>query len=184
MSGLGVGFVVEGFVTVLLGVTVGYCVVLDRRLQRFRKDEGAIRQTVVDLAMATERAETAIAGLRNTIAEADGSLSDRLRLAERFAGEFDRKLKSGDEVLSRIMQIVHASRAIQSAVSENAAVTAEPIAAIAPEEPAPVAAPDPADEARAHRLADTLASARAMAERIRARRLPPLGAAAPEPSAA
>lgn len=183
MSGVGVGLVVEGLVTVLLGVTVGYCVILDRRLQRFRKDEGAIRQTVVDLALATERAETAIAGLRNTIADAEGSLSDRLRSAERFATEFDRKLKSGDEVLSRIMQIVHASRAIQTAVAE-VEPAAQPLAAIAPETPAPAIMPDPADEARASRLADTLASARAMAERIRARRLPPLGEAVPEPSAA
>lgn len=155
MSGVGLGLVVEGLVTVLLAVTVGYCVMLDRRLQRFKKDEGSIRQTVVELSLATERAEHAIAGLRNTVADADGSLSDRLRAAERFTAEFDRKLKSGDEVLGRINQIVTASRG--TAVAESAVVADEPVKV---------------DEARASRLADTLASARAMAERIRARRLP------------
>ena len=170
MSGLGLGLAVEGLVTVLLAITVGYCVMLDRRLQRFKKDEGSIRQTVVELALATERAEHAIAGLRNTVADADGSLTDRLRAAERFTAEFDHKLRSGDEILSRIMQIVSASR--------TAAAAEAPIIGIEPRQPEKI------EDQRASRLADTLASARAMADRIRARRLPALADAGPEPTAA
>ena len=155
--GMGLGLAVEGLVTVLLGVTVGYCFLLDKRLQRFRKDEGGIRQTVVELGLATDRAEVAISGLRNTIADADHSLAERLRAAELFAIEFDRKMKSGDEVLGRIMKIVSTARLEVQAH--------EP-------EPDPVPSIEVAQtEARAGRLADTLASARAMADRVRARRL-------------
>ena len=170
MSGLGLGLAVEGLVTVLLAITVGYCVMLDRRLQQFKKDEGSIRQTVIELAMATERAEHAIAGLRNTVSDADGSLTDRLRAAERFTAEFDHKLKSGDEILTRIMQIVSASR--------SAAMVETPV------EPVAVKQAEKIEDQRANRLADTLASARAMADRIRARRLPGLADAGQEPTAA
>ncbi|MBY0612159.1 MAG: chemotaxis protein [Beijerinckiaceae bacterium] len=170
MSGMGLGLAVEGLVTVLLGVTVGYCFILDKRLQRFRKDEGTIRQTVVELSLATERAEQAISGLRNTIAEADGNLAQRLRAAEHFSAEFDAKMKSGDEVLGRIMKIVATARL---ASGEQPA-------------PAPVVkiAEEPQQEIRANRLADTLASARAMADRVRTRRFPLAQAAGHEHSAA
>ena len=161
MSGMSLGLAVEGLVTVLLGVTVGYCFILDKRLQRFRKDEGTIRQTVVELSLATERAEQAISGLRNTIAEADGNLAHRLHAAERFSLEFDAKMKSGDEVLGRIMKIVATARL---------AANEQPV-------PVPlVKAFEPEEEIRSNRLADTLASARAMADRVRARRFSPVEA--------
>ncbi len=161
MSGVGLGLVIESLVTVLLAITVGYCVMLDKRLRRFRADEGGIRQTVVDLAMATERAENAIAGLRNTLAEADGSLSQRLRAAESFSAELDQQLKSGGQVLSRITQIVATSRmaASQQEAADAAVSSVEEVEEL------------PLQETRANRLAEMLATARAMAERARHRQI-------------
>ncbi len=153
MSGVGLGFAVEAMVTILLAVTVGYCIMLDKRLRRFRSDEKGMRQTVVDLALTTERAEHAIAGLRSTLEEADGSLSQRLRAAEAFTAELDAQIKSGDHVLSRIAKIVASSRqAADATVSTDA-----PVVNIA----------QSAEESRTNRLADMLASARAMADRSR-----------------
>ncbi len=159
MSGIALGLAVEGLVTVLLGVTVGYCFVLDKRLKRFRADEGGIRQTVVELGIATDRAEKAISGLRNTISEAESSLTQRLRSAEHLSMQLDSRLRSGDEVLARITKIVASTRLAAGDSREMAAPISEP-------------APMP-EENRAHRLADTLATARAMAERVRSRRFPP-----------
>ncbi len=149
MSGISLSFVVEALVTVLLGVTVWYCFMLDKRLKRFRADEKGMRQTVVDLALATERAESAIGGLRSVLTEADGSLVQRLRSAEAFTRELDAQLKSGDRVLSRISKIVASSR--QAASNDN---------------PLDEASTDaPHTETRSDRLADMLAAARAMSER-------------------
>ncbi len=149
MSGVGMGFAVEALVTVLLGVTVWYCFMLDKRLRRFRADEKGMRQTVVDLALATERAEGAISGLRSVLTEADGSLVQRLRSAEAFTRELDAQLKSGDLVLSRISKIVASSR--QAAGNDNPANE--------------IVAETPREETRSDRLADMLAAAKAMAER-------------------
>jgi hypothetical protein len=155
MSGMGLGLVVESLVTVLLGVTVAYCILLDKRLRSFKADESGMRQTVVELALATERAEKAISGLRTIITEADGSLTQRLRSAEAFTKELDGKLQSGDAVLSRIMKIV---------------ATAKLAATESSEPPKFAAQQRETEETRAIRLAETLATARAMAERSQQRR--------------
>ena len=149
MSGIGLGFAVEALVTVLLGVTVWYCFMLDKRLKRFRADEKGMRQTVVDLALATERAEGAIGGLRSVLTEADGSLVQRLRSAEAFTRELDAQLKSGDQVLSRIAKIVASSRQATGSDTNVEYVAVE----------------TPREETRSDRVADLLAAARAMSER-------------------
>lgn len=105
-----VGFIIEFVVAVLLAFTVGYCILLDRRLQRLRADEKGMRQTVVDLGLATERAERAIDGLRHVLAECDRTLGDRLRAAEGASVELDAAVRSGDEVLERIGRIVSTAR--------------------------------------------------------------------------
>ncbi|MGL4636750.1 MAG: DUF6468 domain-containing protein [Beijerinckiaceae bacterium] len=104
------GLLIELAVIVLLGFTVTYCIILDRRLQRLRADETSMRQTVVDLGMATERAERAIDSLRTTLAECDKTLGERVRAAESASTELNDCIKSGDEVLGRIGRIVTSAK--------------------------------------------------------------------------
>jgi hypothetical protein len=111
-----IGIVIEFAVVILLGFTVAYCIILDRRLQRLRADEKSMRQTVVDLGLATERAERAIDGLRQAHADCDQTLGERLRAAESASAELGDSIRSGDEVLGRISRIVStAKRAVSEA---------------------------------------------------------------------
>ncbi|MFM9975892.1 MAG: DUF6468 domain-containing protein [Beijerinckiaceae bacterium] len=100
------GFVIELVVVVLLGFTVAYCIILDRRLQRLRSDETSMRQTVVDLGLATERAERAIDGLRQGLSRWEGEFGARMKAAEAANSELEDTIKAGDEVLDRISRIV------------------------------------------------------------------------------
>ncbi|MCA3669401.1 MAG: chemotaxis protein, partial [Methylobacterium sp.] len=50
MSGQ-LGLMIELIVGGLLVVTIGYCVLLDRRLRAMRADETVIRKTINDLSM-------------------------------------------------------------------------------------------------------------------------------------
>ena len=110
------GFIIELAVVVLLGFTVTYCVILDRRLQGLRMDEKSMRQTVVDLGLATERAERAIDGLRHIISECDSTLGQRLTAAKNTSADLQDSIKSGDDVLDRIGRIVtSAKRAVSDA---------------------------------------------------------------------
>lgn len=104
------GLVLESFVAILLMVAIGYCAVLDRRLQRIRLNEADMRKTVQDLGGATERAERAVENLRAAIDECDSALADRLRAAERQSQELASQVRAGGDVISRISRIVGAGR--------------------------------------------------------------------------
>jgi Domain of unknown function (DUF6468) len=147
-----VGLVIELMVVGLLCVTIGYCMVLDKRLRAVRADEAVMRKTVVELSTATERAERAIDSLRHTLGDCDRTLAERLRVAERYTADLEDQIRTGDEVLGRI------SRIVSSAV-EGPAPGAAPLAAPAP---APVARP-------ASRIRDTLAAAQALAAQAQTR---------------
>ena len=101
---------VEGLVAVLLVLTIGYCILLDRRLQRLRADEANLRATISELLTATEIAERAILGLKETASDCDKSLAQRLREAEFFSREIEKEIGEGEKLLNRIIRITQAAR--------------------------------------------------------------------------
>jgi Domain of unknown function (DUF6468) len=139
------GMAIETLVAILLMLTIGYCILLNKRLTRLKADEQALKATISELITATEIAERAIAGLKLTVRDCDQNLGERLRTAERFSADMERQLMAGEEVLHRLVRIVSASR------GEPVPVPAEP--------PAP-SMPDP------HAM---VAAAQAFAERARSR---------------
>lgn len=64
MGGLSLGIAIEALVAVLLAVTIGYCVLVNRKLIQLRSDQSELKVIVRDLHAATGQAEQAIAGLR------------------------------------------------------------------------------------------------------------------------
>jgi hypothetical protein len=106
----GLGLIIEIFVAILLMLTIGYCMMLNRRLKMLKADEGALRVTIAELVTATEIAERAIAGLKVTARECDLGLGERLNRAERLSADLDRKLATGKDVLSHLSQIAVAGR--------------------------------------------------------------------------
>jgi hypothetical protein len=121
------GLMIEGLVAVLLLVTIGYCMLLNKRLRRFRADEQSLKATISELITATEIAERAIAGLKLTVRECDQNLGERLRTAERFSAEIARQLEGGEDILDRVTRIVSASHPVAttpSAVPNTNAVLA------------------------------------------------------------
>lgn len=130
---------VEGLVAVLLVLTIGYCIVLDRRLQRLRADEANLRATISELLTATEIAERAILGLKETASDCDKSLAQRLREAEFFSREIEKEIGEGEKLLNRIIRITQAARGAGIEQTAAEAETARPSARIAVlPEPQPV----------------------------------------------
>lgn len=148
MSGFTVSIVIELLVAFLLGATIFYCVTLNRRLTRLKADERALKATISELITATQIAERAILGLKQTVRDCDQTLGERLRTAERFMVEIDREVGEGREVLARITRITEAARGGPQAQAE----------------PAPKAKPASGTPASA-----TLAAAQAFAARVSAR---------------
>jgi len=177
MSNLPLGMIIELLVAVLLLVTIGYCYVLNRRLQRLRADEQTLRATISELMTATEIAERAIIGLKATASEADKSLGARLLEAEKMSRLLDEQVNEGEKIFTRITQIADAARS-----AGHHAPAAAPETGFRHPEPAPAqgyaahhAEPAKPRSSRADDIRSAAAEATARLERFRKR---PGGAAA------
>jgi Domain of unknown function (DUF6468) len=115
----GIGMLIDILVAFLLMLTIGYCMMLNRRLKLLKADEQSLRATISELVTATEIAERAIGGLKLTVHECDMGLGERLRKAERLSIEIDRTIASGKDLLGRLSQIVTAGRTDQPAAALN-----------------------------------------------------------------
>ena len=114
-----IGMIIESMVAVLLVLTIGYCMALNRRLKLLKADEHSLRATISELVTATEIAERAIGGLKLTVHECDTSLGERLRKAERVTIEIERSVVAGKELLGRLSQIVTAGRGNDNAAAPH-----------------------------------------------------------------
>ncbi len=119
MSGNLYGLVIESLVAILLGLTIGYCIVLNKRLARLRSDESAMRGTIGELITATEFAERAINNLRSIARETNDTLGEGLRSAKDVTRDLDDQIGRGENVLDRIVKIAdvaEAARQVQKPV--------------------------------------------------------------------
>lgn len=124
------GFLIESMVSILLLLTILYCVRLNNQLRLLKADEQSLRATISELITATEIAERAIGGLKATMREGEQTLSERLARTERISADFDHQLKAGQELLTKITRITGAARAA-APVEEPAVPDAKAVAAAA-----------------------------------------------------
>ena len=122
MSGNLYGLVIESLVAILLGLTIGYCMVLNKRLARMRSDESAMRGTIGELITATEFAERAINNLRQLARETHDTLGEGLRAARDVTNELDEQIQRGEAVWSRIVQVADVADAARQATKQPAPV--------------------------------------------------------------
>jgi Domain of unknown function (DUF6468) len=101
---LSFGLMIESLVAFLLLLTIGYCVILNQRLKRLKADEQSLKATISELITATEIAGRAVAGLKETAQECDGTLGERMRAAERLAAGMERQLKAGELLLGELIR--------------------------------------------------------------------------------
>jgi hypothetical protein len=125
------GLIIESLVAVLLLLTIGYCVVLNSRLKRLKADEQALKGTISELITATEIAGRAVAGLKATAEECDGTLGERMRAAERLAEGMARQLKAGEMLLSELIRSGIASPPVRVAAAPATGPDPKAVAAAA-----------------------------------------------------
>lgn len=147
-----IGLMIEALVAVLLIVTIGYCMLLNKRLLRLKADEQSLKATIGELITATEIAERAIGGLKHTVRDVNENLGDQIAAATDLSERLIRQLAEGDVVLGRLSRIAVAARS--------------------PAAPAPAPAPVPVQQApepqRVSAAKAAMAATQAFAERRRA----------------
>ena len=154
-----VGQIIEGLVAILLVLTIGYCMMLNRRLKLLKADEHSLRATISELVTATEIAERAIAGLKLTVEDCELGLSSRLRSAERCTTDLDRGIAAGKELVGRLSLLASAGA---TGILNAAAAAAAADAAAAASQGRPAQATALRQDPQA-----VAAAAQAFAERLR-----------------
>lgn len=107
--GLNIGILVEAFVSILLLITIGYCLVLNRRLKMLRADEATLKGTIAELTTAAARAESAIAGLKVAAGDTESALTDRTREANDLARRLAENVAAGEDVMERLSAVALAA---------------------------------------------------------------------------
>lgn len=124
------GLAIESLVAVLLMLTIGYCWLLNKRLQRLKADEHSLKAVIAELITATEIAERAIGGLKHAVRDVNENLGNQLDAATQMSAQLKNQLAEGDGVVRRLSKIALAARPPEPAHAP--AQAAAPAAAAAP----------------------------------------------------
>jgi chromosome segregation ATPase len=120
--------VIETLVAMLLVLTIGYCMLLNRRLKRLKADEHSLKATIGELITATEIAERAIGGLKHTVRDVNENLGGQLAAATQLSEQLKRQLAEGDHVVRRLTKIAIAARPNQAEAETRELAPREPAA--------------------------------------------------------
>jgi Domain of unknown function (DUF6468) len=123
------GLIVETLVAALLLLTIGYCMLLNKRLKRLKADEQSLKATIGELITATEIAERAIGGLKLTVRDCDQNLGAQLAMANEISDRLKKQTLVGEEVLHRLSRIALAARPAAPVEATRDAKPARSIAA-------------------------------------------------------
>ena len=102
--------VIESLVAVLLVLTIGYCIMLNKRMKLMRADEQSLKSTIGDLITATEIDERAIAGLKVTVRECNDNLGGQLGTAAEVCSRLGTHIHAGETILHRLSRIAVAAK--------------------------------------------------------------------------
>ncbi|WP_027583110.1 DUF6468 domain-containing protein [Bradyrhizobium sp. Ai1a-2] len=120
------GIAIESLVAVLLMLTIGYCMLLNKRLQRLKADEHSLKATIAELITATEIAERAIGGLKHTVRDVNENLGSQLTAATQMSAHLKGQLSEADAIIRRLSRIVQAGRPVMDAAPAAAPAPAAP----------------------------------------------------------
>ena len=118
------GIVIESLVAVLLILTIGYCMLLNKRLKRLKADEQSLKATIGELITVTEIAERAIGGLKHTVRDVNENLGSQIAAATALADQLKAQLAESDSVVRRLSKIAVAARPLAEAEPDAPRVSA------------------------------------------------------------
>jgi hypothetical protein len=112
-------------------LTIGYCMLLNKRLKRLKADEHSLKATIAELITATEIAERAIGGLKHTVRDVNENLGNQLTSAIQMSEQLKKQLAEGDNVVRRLSKIAAAARPAEPAAAPTEVSNAKAVAAAA-----------------------------------------------------
>ncbi len=102
MMNLPTDLLLDGLVAILLGATIFYCAVLDRKLKALRSGQDGLKQTIDQLNTATARAEVSITQMKQVSGALDDGLTQQMRDARALADELSVMVASGSKIAAHL----------------------------------------------------------------------------------
>ena len=103
-------FWTDAVVAVLLIATIGYSVVLNRRLSAVRSDRDKFEDVIRNLSTASQRAEAAVANLRSSADELGKRLDKKIDEARRLGDDLVYMLERGGTIADRMADLISTGR--------------------------------------------------------------------------
>jgi len=144
MEGAPITLILNVVILVLLGLTIVYAARLSLQLRRLRDSKSDLDRVVRDLIKNLDRAERAIAGLKEAAYDAGADLQRNIDRAVTISDELQVMNESGDRVASRLEVLVDGARPMLAGTSTP---TAKADRAAAPAAPSTTSATTPAADA-------------------------------------
>ena len=121
---------------ILLLLTIAYCMLLNKRLQRLKADEHSLKATIGELITATEIAERAIGGLKHTVRDVNENLGSQLSRGDADVDASEaparrRRRRDPPRVADRLRRAPAVGAGGAAARSEGGASSAKAVAAAA-----------------------------------------------------
>ena len=111
-------FIAELILEVLLAATLGYCVLLERRLAAVRKGQEGLGRLVGELNMAIAGAGASLRALKAAAGESAATLDERLKRARLHIDELSVLTVSGERIAQR-MESAAAQRGSMEGAAKN-----------------------------------------------------------------
>lgn len=148
MEGAPLSLILDVVIVVLLGLTIVYAARLSLQLKRLRDSKSDLDRVVRDLVKNLDRADRAIAGLKEAARDSGADLQDSIDKAVGITDELEVMVNSGDRLAARLEGLVDAGR--------GAPVKAPPAPMPAPKMEASKPQPQQADYAQHLRKLDAV----------------------------
>lgn len=95
-------FCIELALEILLGITLCYCILLERRLASLRRGHEGLARTIGELNMAIAGAGASLRALKLAVGESAQTLDERLKRARLHIDELSVLTASGERIAQRI----------------------------------------------------------------------------------
>ncbi len=111
----------NGVVAVLLIVMIGYCIMLNKRLDGLRKSHLELSKLVATLNQASERAQSSVQQLKTMGQEAEHALKMEVAKARSLADELSLITEAGNNLADRIERGVDRNKSASDKIVGSAA---------------------------------------------------------------
>lgn len=101
---MGILIFLDVVVGALLVATIGYCIMLNRKLTALRRNESELRKVLTQFAAAAERAEAGVALLKKAGREAASTLTDQISEARAMRDDLAFVTERGDRMFSTLRE--------------------------------------------------------------------------------